>query len=568
MLRSIIKTALFIIITVIVFGCQNDKNKTISHSNAVPELNLTENALWDKPILQEADRDSLYALMNREYSPKFIDFLQKMHRGNSTLKEVELIYDTLKNSQSKYAGYARLITLNQILIDTPMEKFSKEYILDCLAKGFKIAQGSAPVSQSLFFNFWDNCMVALANNGNYDEVSLQAQKLLEICENQNLPVGVMFSYRALAGNLQDHHDYSTALMEYEKADKIARECFPKLLGDNWLTSEGMEENIKMSDYMACYVDMKSQELYCCINDSNYEWIKKNEKFIHQLINTTKSQTVSQVCMTYNLAQYYDAMGNNAKFREYLKRGEDFKAQQKNIEGTFLEFMFVYNYNQSMAYHELNNNRPEEALRYMRSMNPEWLSVQNDETFARIYLKLGLYKDAAEMLNYLLSKTKEDLDGRNRLTLSTMSTNIENKKRDIQMMQAEIDRQHMQRKYDFIILGLAFILIGVLVFFLIRQHKLNKRLAVALDKAEAANRAKSLFLKNMTHEIHTPIHQIYGFAQIMADRSTHYGEEEIHEMCDVICESSKHLTKIADNIVEVVDKVSELNDLETTESVLQ
>jgi signal transduction histidine kinase len=47
--------------------------------------------------------------------------------------------------------------------------------------------------------------------------------------------------------------------------------------------------------------------------------------------------------------------------------------------------------------------------------------------------------------------------------------------------------------------------------------MSRRLAVSVDQAESANKAKSAFLANMSHELRTPLNAIMGFSEIMKDQ---------------------------------------------------
>ncbi len=47
--------------------------------------------------------------------------------------------------------------------------------------------------------------------------------------------------------------------------------------------------------------------------------------------------------------------------------------------------------------------------------------------------------------------------------------------------------------------------------------MSRRLAVSVDQAENANKAKSAFLANMSHELRTPLNAIMGFSEVMKDQ---------------------------------------------------
>ena len=46
--------------------------------------------------------------------------------------------------------------------------------------------------------------------------------------------------------------------------------------------------------------------------------------------------------------------------------------------------------------------------------------------------------------------------------------------------------------------------------------MSRRLAISVEQAENANRAKSAFLANMSHELRTPLNAIMGFSEVMKD----------------------------------------------------
>ena len=49
----------------------------------------------------------------------------------------------------------------------------------------------------------------------------------------------------------------------------------------------------------------------------------------------------------------------------------------------------------------------------------------------------------------------------------------------------------------------------------KRKQIDRRLEVAAAEAEAANRAKTVFLSTVSHEIRTPMNAILGYAQLMS-----------------------------------------------------
>lgn len=84
--------------------------------------------------------------------------------------------------------------------------------------------------------------------------------------------------------------------------------------------------------------------------------------------------------------------------------------------------------------------------------------------------------------------------------------------------------------------------------IIEEVKQKQLLADALDKANLANKAKNLFLSNMSHDIRTPMNAIVGFTEL-AQKHIHE-KEKIADYLDLIASSSEQLLQLLNAILEL------------------
>ena len=94
---------------------------------------------------------------------------------------------------------------------------------------------------------------------------------------------------------------------------------------------------------------------------------------------------------------------------------------------------------------------------------------------------------------------------------------------------------------------------------------EQALSRARDDAEAANRAKSLFLAAMSHELRTPLNAIIGFSEIMTgELFGTIGQPAYKEYSNYILDSGQHLLKIINDILDVTRIESGAADATFTE----
>jgi signal transduction histidine kinase len=79
-----------------------------------------------------------------------------------------------------------------------------------------------------------------------------------------------------------------------------------------------------------------------------------------------------------------------------------------------------------------------------------------------------------------------------------------------------------------------------------RKKTEEELRSAKDAAEAANRAKSEFLSNMSHELRSPLNAVVGFSDIILMR---HPEGEITRLAEKIKDSGEYLTRLIEDLLD-------------------
>ena len=80
------------------------------------------------------------------------------------------------------------------------------------------------------------------------------------------------------------------------------------------------------------------------------------------------------------------------------------------------------------------------------------------------------------------------------------------------------------------------------------QELNAKLQVAVEKAESANRAKSTFLSNMSHDIRTPMNAIIGFTTLALSNID--DKERVKDYLAKTLASSNHLLSLINDVLDM------------------
>ena len=93
------------------------------------------------------------------------------------------------------------------------------------------------------------------------------------------------------------------------------------------------------------------------------------------------------------------------------------------------------------------------------------------------------------------------------------------------------------------------------------EKANRALELSRDQAEAANRAKSMFLAVMSHELRTPLNAILGLSEMLREGVMGGVDPEQRDALATIEESGRHLLAVITDILDLSKIEADRMDLE-------
>ena len=172
-----------------------------------------------------------------------------------------------------------------------------------------------------------------------------------------------------------------------------------------------------------------------------------------------------------------------------------------------------------------------------------LGDEAHETATIIYERAGRWQEAYESLK----KQTTAKDSVNNVILSNSMQEF----RD-EMTVYDIERQAARTRIITlaIIIILLLMLITALVYISYTRYRYMKELKQAYEHALESDKLKDAFIRNMSHEVRTPLNIIAGFAQVLADPDLSPDAEKRKEMAQVIQKNNYLITSQIDEMIEL------------------
>ena len=389
----------------------------------------------------------------------------------------------------------------------------KEQFTDVTEELKKLSQEQG--NERLFYTVWGNQSTYEAAHQNYSAADEIADEIAEYAEDQNSHWGYYIALHSKAVNALQKQDYQAAEEAFLKAVDFRHKYFP-----NESAGDDLQELMKIANHR------KDQ--------------KAGLKFAQQILAEPDVAPIHKGRALFRISQFAFNKNNKELFDSIYNELQALK--ESDGIGT-LEPVVEVNY-------QIINGNYQEALRLCQQLSPD----KRAERMAVIYHRMGDDKKAYEqMANFKKINDSIVLVSHGNVVASCF-VQMNNERLKLEQKILENENVKLKRVYVYTIIGVV-ILILALIFWqhhvcIKRLEKENAQLDKARKKAEKAFDMKNEFINNITNELRAPLNPIEGFTDILATQDYDLRPEEREELSKMIKNSSKHITKIIDEMAEL------------------
>ena len=389
----------------------------------------------------------------------------------------------------------------------------KEQFTDVTEELKKLSQEQG--NERLFYTAWGNQSTYEAAHQNYSAADEIADEIAEYAEDQNSHWGYYIALHSKAVNALQKQDYQAAEEAFLKAVDFRHKYFP-----NESAGDDLQELMKIANHR------KDQ--------------KAGLKFAQQILAEPDVAPIHKGRALFRISQFAFNKNNKELFDSIYNELQALK--ESDGIGT-LEPVVEVNY-------QIINGNYQEALRLCQQLSPD----KRAERMAVIYHRMGDDKKAYEqMANFKKINDSIVLVSHGNV-VARCFVQMNNERLKLEQKILEDENVKLKRVYVYTIIGVV-ILILALIFWqhhvrIKRLEKENAQLDKARKKAEKAFDMKNEFINNITNELRAPLNPIEGFTDILATQDYDLRPEEREELSKMIKNSSKHITKIIDEMAEL------------------
>ena len=377
------------------------------------------------------------------------------------------------------------------------------------------AESQKQGDERMFYIAWSNQSIYEATHQNYMKAEEIVNKISDYAEDQNSYWGNYIVLHTKAVNALQKQDYNEAEAEFIKAVDFRHKYFP---GES--AGDDLQELMKIANHRK---DQKAGLKYArqILAEPNVAPIHKGRALFR----------LSQFAFNQNKKELFDSIYNEL---QALKASDGIGTVEPVVE----------------VNHQIIDGNYDEALRLCQNLSPE----SRAERMAVIYHRMGNNDKAYEYMAKFKKINDSIVLVSHGNVVASCFVQMNNERMKLEQKLLEEENAKLKRWFLFAIVG-AIIIILALVLWEHRRRikqleKENTRLDKARQKAEKAFDMKNEFITNITNELRAPLNPIEGFSEILGTKEYELQADEREELSNLIKNSSKHITKLIDELAEL------------------
>ena len=189
-----------------------------------------------------------------------------------------------------------------------------------------------------------------------------------------------------------------------------------------------------------------------------------------------------------------------------------------------------------------------------------------ETEAEVYSQAGRWHEAFDALK----KGAQESDSINSMILSSSMQGIQN---ELEMYEVRRQQSRVMFYSMVIVISLLLLLIGALFYIVQSRRRHLRQMEKAYQRVLAADKMKSEFIQNVSHEVRTPLNIISGFAQVLAAPHNDITPDERRHISETMVHNTRIITTMINEVLEIArgdsyDTKIELQPFQCNELLLQ
>ena len=370
-------------------------------------------------------------------------------------------------------------------------------------------------NERLFYKAWGNQSTYEATHQNYMLAEEIADQIAAYAEEQNSYWGNYIALHTKAVNALQKQDYAAAEEGFKKAVEFRHKYFP---GES--AGEDLQELMKIANHRK---DKKAGLKYArqILAEPNVAPIHKGRALFR----------LSQFAFNQNNRELYDSIYNEL---QTLKASDGIGTIEPVVEVNY----------------QIINGNYDEALRLCEELSPE----SRAERMAVIYHRMGNNDKAYEYMAKFKKINDSIVLVSHGNVVASCFVQMNNERMKLEQKVLENENARWKQLFLFTLAAAVVIILALVIWQHHRRIKFlekeNEKLEIACQRAEQAFDLKNEFISHITDELRAPLNPIQGLSDILGIKDMELQPEEREELSRHIKNSSKHITKIIDELAEL------------------